>query len=238
MIRRVASQKRYLAASPRRESYLLFSYSDYFEPDNVRWGSLRFFNDDLLYPGGSFPLHYHDEIEVVTLLLTGELRQRQEGQPSIRLRSGTVQVLSAGTGIRHEEINEFAEQVHLLQMGIFPRERGRVPSHVEGAPWQRPFNELVAIASGQGRQQAVPMNADATVYIGSLDAYRMIDYPMMPDRSAFVYVTHGALTINGVSFEVGDQARIAKESEFMIGAISHAEFVLADVPTLGQVARE
>jgi len=110
MIRRIASQKRYLGASQRRESYLLFSYGDYFEPDNVRWGGLRFFNDDLLYPGGGFPLHYHDEIEVVTIVMVGEIRQRPEGQPSIRLRPGTVQVLSAGTGVRHEEVNELRDR--------------------------------------------------------------------------------------------------------------------------------
>ncbi len=238
MIRRIASQKRYLAASQRRESYLLFSYGDYFEPDNVRWGGLRFFNDDLLYPGGGFPLHYHDEIEVVTIVMVGEVRQRQGAQPSIRLRPGTVQVLSAGTGIRHEEINEFSGQAHLLQLGIFPRERGQMPSHAEVIIGRRPLNELVAVVSGQNKVEAIPMNADATVYLGSLEAYQMIDYQMRPDRSVFVYLTRGTLTINGIVCETGDQARIAKESEFMLGAINHSEFVLVDVPTLGQTARD
>jgi len=238
MITRIASQKRHLVASQRQESFLLFSYGDYFEPGNVRWGGLRFFNDDLLYPGGVFPLHYHEELEVVTIVLAGGIRQRQEGQASLRLRASTVQVLSAGTGIRHEEINEFPEQARLLQMGIFPRERGRIPCHVEAVMDRHPVNELMAVASGQNKAGAVPMNADATVFLGSLEAYQMINYEMMPDRNVFLYLTRGALTVNGVTFETGDQARIAKEPEFMLGAISHSEFVLVDVPTLSQTIRE
>lgn len=238
MITRIASQKRHLVASQRQESFLLFSYGDYFEPGNVRWGGLRFFNDDLLYPGGVFPLHYHEEMEVVTIVMAGGIRQRPETQPSMRLRAGTVQVLSTGTGIRHEEINEFPEQARLLQMGIFPRERGRIPSHVEAMMDRHPVNELMAVASGQNKPGAVPMNADGTVFLGSLEAYQMIDYEMMSDRSVFVYLTRGTLTINGVACETGDQARIEKESEFMLGAIDHTEFVLVDVQALGQTIRK
>jgi hypothetical protein len=96
----------------------------------------------------------------------------------------------------------------------------------------------MAVASGQNKAGAVPMNADATVFLGSLEAYQMINYEMMPDRNVFLYLTRGALTVNGVTFETGDQARIAKEPEFMLGAISHSEFVLVDVPTLSQTIRE
>jgi redox-sensitive bicupin YhaK (pirin superfamily) len=82
------------------------------------------------------------------------------------------------------------------------------------------------------------MNADATVFVGSLEPYQMIEYRMTPDRCGFLYLTRGALTVNGVDYEAGDQARIADEPEFMLGAIDHSDFVLVDVPALGQTIRE
>jgi len=239
MIRRIASQKRHLAVSPSSENFLLFSYGDYFEPGNIRWGGLRFFNDDLLNPAGRFPLHFHDEIEVVTIVVAGEIRQRQGVQSPVRLRPGDVQVLSSGTGVRHEEMNECPGKAHFYQAGIFPRVGGLMPSHVEAAFGALPLpNELIAVASGQNKAGALPMNADATVYVGFLEPYRMIEYRMAPDRCAFLYVTRGSLTVNGVDYESGDQARIVDEPEFMVGAIDHSDFVLVDVPTLGQTIRE
>jgi len=239
MIRRIASHKRHLAASKSSENFLLFSYGDYFEPGNVRWGGLRFFNDDLIHPACGFPLHFHDEIEVVTIVVAGEVRQRQGVQPPVRLRPGDVQVLSAGTGVHHLEMNECPGQAHLYQVGIFPRAQGLMPSHTEAAFGALPPpNELVAVASGQNKAGAIPMNADATVYVASLESYRMIEYRMSANRFAFLYLTRGALTVNGVDYESGDQARIADEPEFMIGAIDHSDFVLVDVPALGQTIRE
>ncbi len=239
MIRRIASQKRHLAASHCSEDFLLFSYGDYFEPGNIRWGGLRFFNDDLVHAACGFPLHFHDEIEIVTIVMAGEIRQRQGVQPPIRLRPGDVQVLSSGTGVHHTEMNECPGQSHLYQIGIFPRVTGLMPSHVEAAFGALPHpNELVAVASGQNRAGSLPMNADATVFIGSLEAYQMVNYQMAEDRCAFLYLTRGALTINGVGSEAGDQARIAGEPEFMVGAIDRSDYVLVDVPTLGQTIRE
>ena len=156
MIRRVASQKRHLAASQSAENFLLFSYGDYFEPGNVRWGGLRFFNDDLIHPACGFPLHFHDEIEVVTIVVAGEIRQRQGVQSPIRLRPGDVQVLSAGSGVRHAEMNECPGQAHLYQVGIFPRAPGLMPTHAEASFGALPPpNELVAVASGQNKAGAI-----------------------------------------------------------------------------------
>jgi redox-sensitive bicupin YhaK (pirin superfamily) len=238
MIRRIAAQKRHLAVTPDFENFLLFSSGDYFEPGNVRWGGLRLFNDDLIRPGGGFPLHFHDEVEVVTIVLAGELRQKQGNQHLVRLRAGDVQTLSSGTGVWHAETNECPEPVHFYQLGIFPRIPGSMPAHAEASfGMQQVPNALRALASGQGKEGAVPMNADATVFTGLLEPCHMIDHDLGSGRSAFVYVTRGMLTVNGVDCESGDQARIVEESGFMIGAIDRSEFVLVDVPTLGQTNR-
>jgi len=111
-----------------------------------------------------------------------------------------------------------------------------MPSHAEAVLQRQLLNELVPVASGQNKVEAIPMNADATVYLGSLEPYQMIEYQMTPNRCVLVYLTRGALTVNGVSCETGDQARIANESEFMLGAINNSEFVLVDVPTMGQTS--
>jgi redox-sensitive bicupin YhaK (pirin superfamily) len=238
MVGRIAAQKRHLVSTSAAENFLLFSWGDYFEPGNVRWGGLRFFNDDLIHPGHGFPLHFHDEIEVITIVLAGELHQRQGTQPPVRLRPGDVQVLSSGTGVRHAETNESPGPAHLYQIGIFPSTPGTMPSHAEAAFEALPVpNELLAVASGQGKAGAIPMNADATVFTGSLEPYHMIDYVLESGRSAFLYLTRGTLTVNGMDYESGDQARITDESEFMVGAIDHSDFVLVDIPTLGRTVR-
>lgn len=84
----------------------------------------------------------------------------------------------------------------------------------------------------------MPINADATIYTGSLETYHMVDYVLDLGRSAFLYLTRGALTINGVDYQPGDQARIVDEPRFMIGAIDRSEYVLVDVPTRGAALRE
>lgn len=233
MIQRIAAQRRHLSTSSSSQSFLLFSYGDFFQPDNVRWGGLRFFNDDLMYPGRSLPLHAHDEMEVVTIVVAGELRQRDGTRSVVRLHAGDVQVLSAGTGVRHVEMNESSIPTHFYQLGVFPRQTGTVPSC-----FQTPFGALpqpgvlLPVASGQGKGGAVPLHADATVYIGSLDPYRMLDYPTGANRRVFLYLTRGMLAINGITFEAGDQARIDEESGFMIGSIDRSEYILVDIPAL------
>ncbi len=229
MIRRIASQKRHLAVTVNSESFLLFSYGDYFEPENVHWGGLRIFNDDLIHPGHGFPVHVHDEIELVTILLAGELRQRTEMLPSSRLRPGDVQALSAGRGFHHTDCNEGDGPVHFYQIGIFPRIHGLTPSLVQAA-YDRSLhqNNLLPVASGQEKDGALVINADATVYLGSLDPCRMLDHTVPDGYAVFCYVTRGSLNINGVDFGTGDQARVADEYELAIGAVDHSEFVLVE----------
>ncbi len=232
MIRRVAAQKRRLTVTPDAESFRLFSSGDYFEVDNVHWGGLRIFNDDLMQPGHGYAMHAHDEMEIVTILLAGELHQRLETGASSRLRSGDIQTMSAGRGIAHCEYNEGRDPVHYYQIGFFPRTHGLAPSIAQGSHDRASFqNVLLPIASGQQGTAALPIQTDSTVYISSLDSYHLVAHPLAADRMAFVYVTRGSLNVNGLDLDTGDQARIAEEEgDLALGALSPCDFVLIDTP--------
>jgi len=119
MILRIAAEKRHLAVSAGSRDFVLFSYGDFFEPGNIRWGSLRLMNDVLLEPGHSLPLADHDQLEVVTIVAAGEIRQRLPACSPIRLRTGDVQVLSGAMGFQHVETNGASGQTHLYQLGSF-----------------------------------------------------------------------------------------------------------------------
>ena len=229
MILRIAAEKRHLAVSSGSRNFVLFSYGDFFEPGNVRWGSLRFFNDALLEPGRSLPPADHDQLEVVTIVAAGEVRQRLPACPPIRLRAGDAEVLSGAMGFQHVETNGTTEQVHLYQLGLFPRGVGMPLSHVE-----RSLGTLYApgmltpVASGCGLEGVLPMNAEATVFVGCVEAFRMMERELREGVSVVVYVIRGFVTVNGVSCGTGDQARVANESDLLVGGIDRSEFIVVE----------
>ena len=229
MILRIAAEKRHLAVSAGSRDFVLFSYGDFFEPGNIRWGSLRFMNDVLLEPGHSLPPADHDQLEVVTIVVAGEVRQRLPACPPIRLRPGDAGVVSGAMGFQHVETNGTTEQAHLYQLGFFPRGNGMPLSHVERSVGTlRSPGALTPVASGCGLASALPMNTEATVFLGSVEACRMMERELQEDVSVVVYVIRGSVTVNGVSCETGDQARVANESNLLIGGIDRSEFILVE----------
>lgn len=229
MILRIAAEKRHLAVSAGSRDFVLFSYGDFFEPGNIRWGSLRFMNDVLLEPGHSLPLADHDQLEVVTIVAAGEVRQRLPAYPPIRLRTGDVQVLSGTMGFQHVETNGASGQTHLYQLGLFPRGEGMPLTHAERSlgtlcsPGQ-----LVPVASGYCLEGALPMNAEATVFLGCVEACHMVERDLREAVCALVYVIRGSVTVNGVSCGTGDQARVANEPHLLVGGIDRSEFILVE----------
>lgn len=231
MIKIIKAADRHFADWGWLQTYWLFSFDDYYDPQNVRFGALRVFNDDVIAPGQGFPLHPHREMEIVTVILEGEITHEDDAGHRGVVRAGDVQRMSAGTGVRHSEHNRGADPLHLYQIWILPHTEGLAPSYEQksfaGAARE---NKLLAVASGRGEDGAVTMHADATVYTGELAAGRELAYPTAPERHLFVYVTAGALAVNDAALDVHDQGRIAGEEELRFAAREDASFVLIDVP--------
>jgi quercetin 2,3-dioxygenase len=207
-----------------------FSFAQYRDPARMNWGALRVWNDDEIAPGTGFPPHGHADMEIVTYVRQGAISHEDSLGNKGQTAAGDVQVMSAGSGIRHAEYNRGAEPTHIFQIWI-------VPTHAGGAPsWgTRPFPQadragrLVALASGEASDtEALPIRADARILGARLRKGQVIEYPLRPGRHAYLVPSDGVLEVNGVRIEPRDGAAIRDEAVLRLAAIEDAELVLVD----------
>lgn len=214
------------------KTYWLFSFANYYDPHNIQFGALRVFNDDIVAPGTGFPTHPHEEMEIVTIVLDGEMTHRDSMGNRAVIRSGDVQRMSAGTGLTHSEFNLAAGPVHFYQIWLRPDVPGLEPSYDQRSfqpeQWR---NRLLPVASGQGHDGAVTFHTNATIYRGQLDAGNRCLFDNTSGRRVFIYLTDGELTVDGLTLFTADQARVDTEKPLTLEASTDAEFVLIDVPS-------
>jgi len=234
MIRIIPAEARHLEDSGWLKSYMLFSFSNYYDPDNVQLGSLRAFNDDTVQPGRGFSTHHHSEMEIISVVLEWEITHEDNIGNRGTLGKGKVQHVTAGTGILHSELNGGKEPLHFYQIWILPSRSGLEPSYS-----QKKFedsecrNRLLPVASGQGFENALKINTDATIYRSSLEKGHVIHFNTQDNRRTFIYISSGELSISGQRIGQGDQARIDMEQAVHMESVSSdmpAEFMFIDVP--------
>jgi redox-sensitive bicupin YhaK (pirin superfamily) len=234
LIQVIRARRRYFSDLGWLQTFWLFSFSDYYDPENVQFGTLRVFNDDLVDAEGGFPTHTDRDMEIVTIVLAGEITFRDGTGATAVLKPGDVQILSAGKGLTHSEFNLGEAPAHLYQIWIFPNRIGLEPGcdrqRFPASAWN---NRLLPVASGRGVAETVMLHADATLYRASLDTGREIPFSTGPGRKIFMYVSSGTLAVNTEKLEAGDQARIEGEAGLLIKAQEGAEFVLIDLPSGG-----
>ena len=212
------------------KTYWLFSFSDYYDPQNVQFGSLRVFNDDVVLPDEGFPMHPHREIEIVTIVLDGEISHEDSlGNKSV-IRAHDVQRMSAGTGIMHSEFNRATAPVHFYQVWITPGQRRLNPSYdqktLEPSAWK---NRLATLASGADKG-GILIHSDTTIYRSFLDENAKLSHSAHSGRGTFLYMMTGALKVAGHVLRTGDQLRTDDEGDLSILATAPSEFILIDVP--------
>lgn len=231
--------KRIIRASERHandfgwlKNFWLFSFSDYYAPDNVQFGSLRVFNDDVVQGSGGFPTHPHKEMEIVSIVWEGQLSHADSMGNEGDIGPCEVQRMSAGTGITHSEFNNGDSPTHFYQIWLLPDEAGLTPTYEQkcfDAAQRR--NVLQTVASGQGHEGAIHIHVDAAIHLADLDAGRAIDLPMEGNARTFIYVKSGAVSVDGDLLEAGDQLRIGSEGEIHVRAERDASIT---VITLGR----
>jgi redox-sensitive bicupin YhaK (pirin superfamily) len=231
MIRTIRADERHFSDFGWLKTYWLFSFDTYHDPNNVQFGALRVFNDDVVKPGAGFPTHHHREMEIVTTVLSGEITHQDSIGNKTVIKAGDVQRMSAGTGIAHSEYNLGVAPVHLYQIWIHPAARGMAPSYDQKSfdPSSRK-NRLLAVASGRGLPGAVALHTDSTVYMADLDAGNSVDFEVGDSRGVFVYVTSGDLGVNEARLLTKDQARVNDESALRLEAYDDTSLILIDVP--------
>ena len=232
MIKIIRAKERHFSDFEWLQTFWLFSFSDYYDPENIQHGALRVFNDDVVQPGTGFPTHPHEEMEIVTIVLSGEITHKDSMGNKAVIRAGDVQRMSAGTGLTHSEFNLSDKPVHFFQIWIFPDIHWLKPSYDQKTyspeNWK---NRLFPLASGQNIPNTVTFHTDATIYRAEPDKGRKMMFQTKDSRRIFVYLTGGRMKINDTSLRTNDQARIDLETKLDFEALENASFVLIDVPS-------
>jgi redox-sensitive bicupin YhaK (pirin superfamily) len=177
-----------------------FSFSDYRDPKHVHYSVLRVINDDTVVAGEGFDTHGHEDMEIVTYVLQGQLAHKDSMGNGSMIKPGDVQRMSAGTGITHSEFNgSKTESVHFLQLWIFPEKKGLEPGYEQKAfDRAEKLNRLRLVASRDGREGSVTIHQDARIFAGVLEAGKVVEYAPASGRKTWVHVARG-----GVSLEAG-----------------------------------
>jgi len=213
------------------DSYHTFSFADYRDPAHVHFRSLRVMNEDRVAPGQGFGRHPHDNMEIVTYVLDGQLEHQDSmGNGSI-LHAGEFQRMTAGTGVEHSEFNPSAtEPVHLYQIWLFPGERGLEPSYEE-----RKFDQsekqdrLRLVASPDGRDDSLTIHQDARIYLGNLSPGKEVSHALAPNRHAWLQVLRGRVQVGDQQLSAGDAAAVSDETSLQLAAVDAAEVMLFDL---------
>jgi redox-sensitive bicupin YhaK (pirin superfamily) len=207
-----------------------FSFSDWHDPARMGWGDLRVWNDDEIAPKSGFGAHGHADMEIITYVRQGAITHRDSLGNTGRTAAGDVQVMSAGSGIRHAEQNLEDATTTLFQIWIQPTSRGGAPSWGARAfPKGDRAGAFVALASGRpGDGDALPIRADARVLGATLKAGDTTVYDLAPGRHAYLAAATGEVEVNGVRLEARDGAAIVDEASLKVRALADAELVLVD----------
>jgi quercetin 2,3-dioxygenase len=208
-----------------------FSFAGYRDPERMGWGALRVWNDDEIAPGTGFPPHPHADMEIITYVRQGAISHEDNLGNRGRTDAGDVQVMSAGSGIRHAEYNHESEPTRIFQIWIIPDRRGGTPSWgTRPFPQEERSGRLVVLASGDANDgEALPIRADARVLGARLEPGQQIEYKLQPGRHAYLVPASGAVSVNGIRIGERDGAAIRDEAILRLTALDGAaELVLVD----------
>ncbi|MBF0232749.1 MAG: pirin family protein [Desulfamplus sp.] len=232
MLNIIKSDKRHFTDFGWLKTYWLFSFSNYYDPKNIQFGALRVFNDDIVEEGRGFPTHPHEEMEIVTIVLDGEMTHEDSMGNKTIIKAGDVQRMSAGTGLTHSEFNLAQEPVHFYQIWLLPDTAKLVPTYDQKTYDPREWkNRLFPVASGQKIPGTVVFHTDATIYRCSLDKGKDVIHKATDGRRIFIYLTKGHISANGQLLDINDQARIDIDTELVLRAHEYSDLILIDVPS-------
>jgi len=207
-----------------------FSFADYFDPQRMGWGALRVWNDDEIAPETGFPPHPHADMEIITYVRQGAITHQDSLGNKGRTEAGDVQVMSAGSGVRHSEYNLEPTKTKIFQIWIEPTTEGGQPTWgAKPFPKADRSGTFVTIASGvKGDNNALPIRADARVLATTLRAGESAEYAPDKRRNLYLVPAAGTVEINGVRVNARDGVAIRDEAKLKITALEDSELVLVD----------
>ena len=213
-----------------------FSFAQYFDPFNMGFSDLRVINDDIVKPLGGFEFHPHSNMEIISVILSGQIEHKDSMGESEILNAGDVQVMTAGSGIMHSEFNPSADKfLHLLQIWILPNKKNLEPSYnTKSFPKKKMLNQFKLIVSQNGREGSLKIHQDAEIYRCILEADKTVVYDMPPNRKLWLQAAKGAIEVNSTILEAGDGMSIVDERGLLeiSGVDEESDFLLFNLRNL------
>lgn len=211
------------------DSHFHFSFADYYNPENIHFGVLRVINDDLVEPGTGFDMHPHENMEILSYVIDGELTHADSMKNKQTLTRGQVQYMSAGTGVVHSEHNLGNDMLRFLQIWIFPDKRGYAPNYGDFRfALEDRFDTWLPIASGVGNTEStapIRVHADINVFASIVHKGASLDFSVKKGRQAYLVLIEGEADINGRHLAMRDGLEIVEQS-ITIDPTSDAAHVL------------
>ncbi|NJM65333.1 MAG: pirin family protein [Acaryochloris sp. RU_4_1] len=213
------------------DSYHTFSFGEFYDANRLGFRALRVINEDRVLPSAGFATHSHRDMEIVTYVLEGALQHQDSLRNGAIIRPGDAQIMSAGTGITHSELNASAsEPVHFLQIWLLPDRQGLQPGYEQKHfPLEQRQNQLCLMADPQGRAGAVTIHQDTQIYAAVLTAGEQITYPLAGDRYGWLQVARGRVLFHGESLQAGDGVQLSGGKMLTIETPDQAEVLLFDL---------
>jgi redox-sensitive bicupin YhaK (pirin superfamily) len=208
-----------------------FSFARYVDRRHMSFRSLRVMNEDVVAPGAGFGEHPHDNMEIVTYILSGTLAHKDSMGNVATIKPGEIQRMTAGSGLTHSEFNHSkSEPVHLMQIWLHPEEENLTPGYEQRAfSIDERRDRLRLVASPDARNGSLTIHQDASIYASVLSKGASVTHTLAPGRAAWLQLPRGQLTVNGVAMLAGDGASIEDEGTITITAAAESEFVLFDL---------
>lgn len=217
------------------KAYYSFSFANYYNPENIHFGALRVLNDDTIDEGKGFGIHPHDNMEIITIPLSGEIEHKDSMGNSGVISAGEIQVMSAGTGIQHSEFNKNQkEKLEVLQIWIFPNKKNVEPRYDQiSLKSIEKENELFQILSPNKDDEGVWIYQDAWFHLGNLKKESKSEYDLKGNNHGiYLFVIDGKVNIENLELDARDGIEIAELSKFKIEALTDSRILIMEVPML------
>lgn len=210
------------------ESRFHFSFAEYRNPVNIQFGVLRVLNDDIVHPHSGFDMHPHENMEIISYIVDGEITHKDSMENSEILKRGEVQYLSAGDGIYHSEKNESNKDLRLLQIWVFPPKKG-LPRLYGSHKYklEERENKLLNIVSSQNGESSIKIYQDINIYVSELD--KSLEFNIDENRQIYFVQIEGTATINGILLEDGDAMELVDEKQLIINPISKSHILFIEM---------
>jgi redox-sensitive bicupin YhaK (pirin superfamily) len=215
------------------DSYHSFSFGQYYDPDNMSFGYLRVINDDRIKPSMGFGTHPHRDMEIITIMLEGEIAHKDSMGNGSVIKKGDIQKMTAGSGIMHSEFNNSdSNEAHLLQIWITPNKMGLEPGYEQISI--NDFNnsdEIKLIASGKADNGngVIKINQYTELFLGRLDKNRKVEFSSDKSNKIWIQLISGQLSINGKELSAGDGAAITETDILNIESKNSSEFLIFEM---------